>query len=218
MEETIPLNPGDLVDVPWGLDSVAGIVLESYVSGGVQRVRVAVQIPGSDTRDEIVVRALDLLGQEQAVEGFAKAGGWLRHATYERQIIPLIGSLLDDLQPDTKWQVSTAWSEGKTELDAIIESSRLAIIIEIKWSLGQVFQMVVPMLKRAMGIVRSRLGVPTVSLVISPNSPKGTRSNNPMTTGQLTSKVYFARWRGDSDTDQLIQVLRLILSSSDDQD
>lgn len=85
-------NPavGDHVRVPWGLDVLDGVVVQTYSTGSGRRAVVQVSVPGATEEDSAATTVtLPVDALEPAdwwPDESEPVGGWVAHASYERHV------------------------------------------------------------------------------------------------------------------------------------
>ncbi|MFB8760782.1 hypothetical protein [Streptomyces nigra] len=124
---------GESVAVPWGLDTVDGVVVGAYGEGSSRRVLVEVSL-GEDATETIPFspRALELA---RTPEAQSPPGAWVDAARFENSVRAALLQALHELKPDWEAQTYSDVSIGPGErIDmAFVLADRL-LIVEAKYS------------------------------------------------------------------------------------
>lgn len=203
------LKPGDLVDVPWGLDTFPGRVIEAYTSGGVMRVRVEVEIPGRQEPETMVLRAEDIVA-ESSHDDVARPGGWTHAPQYLRNVLNEIVDAVAEFESPQKYRLTANWTAAGHEYDALLEGPSAVVVIEIKWQLHEL-RNYINQVSAKVNLAGSFLGEKAAGLLISPNAPRAIVAHPHVGPSKLARQVVFVRWRGESDSAALREAVRMAL-------
>lgn len=109
-------EPGQEVQVPWGLDVLRGTVLRTYDTGRGTQAVVRVEVPGvsGSSVDEVTVTlpAEALEAPPGAGAPAPAVGNWVHAMSYERDFYYHLESILESLIPDGSAHVQRAELDG----------------------------------------------------------------------------------------------------------
>lgn len=195
------LRAGDRVAVPWGVDTRAGEISAVYDTGDVERVLVMLDVSesGQEEPQTIVLAADDvrLLSEEPDLPA---PGTWLRGFRYERDVAEALRRVLRNLQPTVKANLENSGNE----IDALVESPRGTIVVEVKAAErlpDRVFKNTIQRLLMKMRTFPNAKG-----LLVTPSPP-------PRPDGMDSPDIRIVRWRGPRDDKQLERVARDLLDN-----
>lgn len=201
------IKSGDRVEVPWGLDTYTGRVVEILRSGTIRRARVAVDVPGFDEPQSVTLPLDSLSPLKRGRSEWSRPGGWVHMSDYEDR---LRQSLLRSVEqvPELRSRTSEVVSEAAGDtLDFSISSNGYRIFVEVKWQvrdLGSVANQIERYLSHfRMSNVSERMS----ALLISPNSPSGSARSSEEYPFIVTSFLVFVTWRGSVDDERLVDAL-----------
>ncbi|MGW7514617.1 hypothetical protein ACWGJ2_03375 [Streptomyces sp. NPDC054796] len=110
-------EPGQEVQVPWGLDVLRGTVLRTYDTGRGPQAVVRVEVPGvsGSSVDEVTVTLpVRALKAPSGAGGPAPAvGNWVHAMSYERGFYSHLESILESLDPKGSTYVHRADLDGE---------------------------------------------------------------------------------------------------------
>jgi hypothetical protein len=90
---------GDHVRIPWGLDTLDGVVEDIYEHGSSRRVVVRVAVPGAGDDGETVTLPAEVVRSQDEAEN-ASPGEWVTEVRYERKVGEALVQLLAALSPE----------------------------------------------------------------------------------------------------------------------
>lgn len=204
------LKPGDEVDVPWGLDTFSGAVVDTYISGGVRRVRVAVNVPDTEERQLITLPADAVSRSRKSHSEFAKPGAWLHAEQYEQALrIALTEAVqsVPELGAGTMAMTSQPADDG---VDISFASTRFYIAVVVKWQLRDIYRFAIDLTKRLDAIEANSNRV-MAALIVSPNTAGRSRSERSVGLIPVAPRIIYARWQGPEDDGRLIDAIHLAL-------
>jgi hypothetical protein len=208
---TAHVKPGDEVDVPWGLDTFHGVVVEVYQSRGPMRARVRLDATGDEDPQVITVPVDDIVASEPTETEFTRHGGWLRYAEYEHQLQEALSRAMVNLHFDAT--LRSAVDVADRGLDFIIESPDFILVVEVKWQVRE-FQKLLRQLKLAIDTVSSEHGRSTAGLLVAPNAPRAIVSTRQLGPFQPEDRIVFTRWRGHEDDDRLQEAIGTLIAAT----
>jgi len=207
--ENAELRPGVLVDVPWGVDTFPGRVIETYVSGGALRVRIEVQVPGRSEAETLVLRAEDvILRSDVEISRAATSKDAMR---YERDLLNALIYCIGQLPEPRTYNLMTSWSIGDVEVDALVRGPTAAIAVDVKLQIRE-FRHYVERLRLITHNISMRLGLPAIMLAVSPNPPQFLGLIRHDADSFAAENVAILRWRDERDTAILQDAVRGILA------
>jgi hypothetical protein len=118
---------GDRVRVPWGLDTVDGVVEDIYETGHGRRVVIRVTVPGASDDGETLTLPADAVELRDEAEPAAPGTG-LTGAQYERKLQEALQRLALSLDAEIHLQVLGA--PGR--VDFVVQAGDRKIFIEAK--------------------------------------------------------------------------------------
>jgi hypothetical protein len=128
------LQVGDHVRVPWGLDTLDGVVEDVYETGAGPRVVVRMLDP--DTSEEAETVALPAEAVELAAkERRSPPGAWVPGARYERSVAEALQRLLPTLLGDRDFQAHAwpqPWIDPDHRPDLLIHAGPWLLVVEAK--------------------------------------------------------------------------------------
>ena len=133
------LQVGDQVRVPWGLDTVDGVVEEVYEAGAGPRVVIRILDPESGEKTETV--ALPAEAVAGAAEGEPRSpGAWLTEARYRNSLAEALQRLLPTLSEEGNLRAQ-AWAEPRIHPDRrpdfLVRAGPRTVVIEAKAGRGK---------------------------------------------------------------------------------
>jgi hypothetical protein len=196
---------GDRVRVPFGLDTVDGVVEDVYEHGSSRRVVVRIAVPGASEDGETVTLPADDVELRDEAEAIPP-GTWVTGAQYERKLGEALQRLLPSLPADAEihTQVLTGGDRGA---DYVIQSGNREVLIEAKTGTRQahVTTDMVNQLRRLLSYMRPRdvAGLLVTDLNFTPSAQRLLRQS---------SRLRAVRWRSPRDDKQLAAALASLLS------
>jgi hypothetical protein len=207
---TTPTSPqvGDRVAVPWGLDTVEGVVVATYRTGEVDRVvvEISAQETGADVEPITVVLPVD----EVADVGQVRRGGeWLHGFRYEREVAEAVGRVLQSWQPRVKLtQAST--DKGA---DLIADTPFGTLIVEIKHT-DRISEQAVRQLQSWLSNAMTQLAK---GLLVGDGTFSESLRKQINPDGLLSPDLGIVRWRGTKDDQRLREVIHALFSLQPDE-
>ncbi|WP_430379448.1 hypothetical protein [Streptomyces sp. B1-3] len=123
---------GESVAVPWGLDTVDGVVVGAYGEGGSRRVLVEVNV--DDDVTETIPFPPHALELARVPETHSPPGSWVDAARFENSVRSALLQALHDLKPNWEGQVHSEVPIGPGQrIDMAIELSDRLLIVEVKY-------------------------------------------------------------------------------------
>jgi hypothetical protein len=128
------LQVGDYVRVPWGLDTLDGVVEDLYETGAGTRVVIRILDPDISEQTETV--ALPAEAVELVAEGDRSSGGaWVTGARYERSLAEALQRLLPTLLGEGDLEAQY-WAEPRIDPyhrpDFLIQAGPRILVVEAK--------------------------------------------------------------------------------------
>lgn len=212
MPSEVQLRPGDRVNVPWGVDTFEGRVVETYQSGGALRVRVEVQIPGRDDLETVVLRAEDVITESER-DDVSLIDRESNPVRYERSLLNAVISAVSDFSEPDQYSLISNWDGAGVEADAVIRGPHSTVVIDVKWRIRELHHYV-DRLRRVLDKIEEELQLPVRCIVVSPYPPRA------MMTGSskfayLAPSVVLVRWRDVKDNVALSEALSEVLAHAD---
>jgi hypothetical protein len=208
MARKAELQPGLRVEVPWGVDTFPGQVIETYESGGALRVRVEVQVPGRAEPETIVLRAEDVITKaDEAADALYQGSG--AGVRYERHFLNALIDAVSQLPNPASFSLSTQFPVADIRFDALVLGEEAAVAVDIKIRIRELQHYVTGLSARARGLT-DRIARPVVVLAVSPSTPQlvGITKNSGLT--YLLPNVALLRWRDSRDDLLLKEAIREI--------
>ncbi|MFJ3727030.1 hypothetical protein ACIPYQ_31315 [Streptomyces sp. NPDC090045] len=117
------LEPGQVVQVPWGLDLLKGVVLRTYDTGRGLKVVVNVEVPdlhGSNIEEVSVTLPADSVQPWEEGSG-PRPGDWAHAYAYERNLTAEIIRVISQLAPDARAHISESQVDRGYDFELYLE-------------------------------------------------------------------------------------------------
>ncbi len=201
----MPTTPqvGDRVAVPWGLDTVEGVVVATYRTGAVDRLVIEVKAPGTAAEGEattIVLPANEVAG----IGDLRHGGDWLHGYRYEREVAAAITRVINEWQPS-----SNVTQEGADlRADITADTPFGTLIVEVK-RMDQIPEHAVRQLQNFVSKATDRRakGLLVVDGTLSESLRRKLADK-----GLLSPDLGVVRWRGPKDDKRLSTVIQALFS------
>jgi hypothetical protein len=205
------LQVGDRVKVPWGLDTMDGVVEDVYETGAGPRVVIRIPDPSTGESAETVTLPAEVV--ERASEGKpSPAGAWVAGARYERSVVQALQRLLPSVLGEGDFHAST-WTEHRIDPDRrpdfLIEAGPRLLVVEAKTG-GQekhVTAEAIQQLQSYLTHLRTRqvTGLLVTDAELAPHARELVEGN---------PRLRAVRWRGARDDSRLAAAVALLLRGS----
>jgi len=207
---TTPTSPqvGDRVAVPWGLDTVEGVVVATYRTGEVDRVvvEISAQEAGADAEPITVVLPVD----EVADVGQVRRGGaWLDGFRYEREVAEAVARVLQAWQP----RVNVTQASTDEGADFIVDTPFGTLIVEIKHT-DRISEQAVRQLQSWLSNAMTQLAK---GLLVGDGTLSESLRRQIKPNGLLSADLGIVRWRGTKDDQRLREVIYALFSLQPDE-
>jgi hypothetical protein len=199
------IQVGDQVRVPWGLDTVDGVVEDIYESSHGRRMLVRVAVPGASEDGETITLPADEVQLRDEAEG-VPPGTWVTEAQYERKLGEALRRLLPLLQlhAEIRSQIGTG---AERRADFVVQSGNRKVFIEAKTGTRQkhITTDTVNQLRRLLsyGQPSDVAGLLVTDLDLTPNAQRLIRES---------PRLRAVRWRSSHDDKRLAAALTSLLS------
>jgi hypothetical protein len=194
---------GDHVRVPWGLDTVDGVVEDIYDSSHGPRMLVRVAIPGASEEGETITLPADEVQLPDEAED-APPGTWVTEAQYERKLENALQRLRFSLPPDVE-VLSNAPDIAGREVDFVVQSGNRRVFVEVKTGSRQkrITADVVDQLGRLLKMEsKDAAGLLVTDRDLTADAQRVLRES---------PRLRVVRWRGPSDDHRLVSELASLL-------
>jgi hypothetical protein len=122
---------GEHVGVPWGLDTLEGVVVRTYETPSGTRAVVSLDVPGADDPEPRTVnlRAADLRPIDEANQADSP-GSWVDEYRFTQAVMAALERIVEQLP--TKPDIQTNVRVASHQADALLHLPEGLVIIEIK--------------------------------------------------------------------------------------
>jgi hypothetical protein len=197
------IRVGDRVRVPWGLDTVDGVVEDVYETGSSRRIVIRVAVPGAEDGETVTLPA-DVVELRDETESVPPGTG-VTGARYERKLHDALERVIPSLRMDAQVHSGVGTSAGRP--DFIVECGNRKVLIEAKAGVHQrhLTTDMVNQLRRMLSYLRSSdvAGLLVTDLEFTPNARRFL---------QDLPRIQAVRWRGPNDDKRLAAALASLLS------
>jgi restriction endonuclease len=128
------LHVGDHVRVPWGLDTLDGVVEDVYETGAGPRVLIRVLVPGGSEEAETLTLPADAVELADEAER-SSPGAWVPGARYERSVAEALQRILPTLLGEWDFQAQSwaqPWIGPDRRPDFLIHAGPRLLVLEAK--------------------------------------------------------------------------------------
>jgi hypothetical protein len=192
------LSVGQVVSVPWGLDTLDGTVLHIRETGAGLRVVVRVSVPGADEEVTLTLPADALESADHPDR--PQQGAWLG---YESEVVKAFRRVTPKISKNATLFVNTP-----DQVDLKIQIDDAVIAVEIKY-LPHRPRVSMSLIERAY-LLQSRTSLPVLLVT---NSDTEVASNSESLIETVRRRIYFATWRTPADDAILERGVRQLLSN-----
>jgi hypothetical protein len=203
------ISLGDHVRVPWGLDTLEGVVEDIYETGSGPRVVVRVAVPGSSEDGETVTLPADTVELRDEADG-APPGAWVTAAQYERKVSEALQRVLPSLEVDGEVQLGTHAKRDRGS-DFVVRSGHRNVLIQVKTGTRQrhITTDMVNQLRRQIAYAQQKdvAGLLVTDLTLTPAAHRLLRAS---------PRLRAVRWHGPRDDGRLAAALASLLAGNEE--
>jgi hypothetical protein len=204
------LHVGDYVRVPWGLDTLDGVVEDVYETGAGPRVTVRVLDPDTSEEAETVTLPAEAIQSAYEAEG-RPPGAWITGARYERDVAKALQRLLPAVLEEFDFQPQS-WPEPRVHPDhrpdLIIQAGPRWLVVEAKT--GGPGKKVAAEGVQQLRAFLANLPKQALGLLVT-NAELAPRARELLDT---TPRLHAVRWRSARDDGRLADALASLLVSN----
>lgn len=209
-----PLEPGDRVSVPWGLDVVSGVVVQVRGGGPSRRIVVSVDLGDleDDQNPQLITFPEEALEEATQLAADRKPGAWASAYRYEQDVLNILSSLLRhwDIDPDRHLHISSHDHAYDVGPDFTLNLGDRVLLIEAKASTsGKLSRETIDRLWD-----HARTLHPIIAFLVTNGDLDSSALRRLQDIAQNGPEIKVVKWRSSQDNEALSNAIREVLEAA----